>query len=245
MKQEDIDFSVLPSKKVCGECEIKKDIKCFYIRKFTSIVTGKISFYAGSNCKDCHNKVVTKKRESWTPEEVISYRLYQKNYYLKSKNMKKLMVLFIVLSTFCKAQDTLKLSNHWRISNTYTMTTSIYGRQVFRGDTLIKCDKIYVSNYSQNISAWISCDSIVGSKGDDKKIIRMLLEELTKSFDREQKLHEELDTFIKVSVDFSNHVPDSFRTKKGNCKWPAYLSLLNKYGWVQGKTKKPHVCSNK
>lgn len=87
----DIDFSTLPSRKKCGECKEKKDIKCFYISKCVSSARGKISFYAATNCKECHGKKAIKRRQNWTPEQREAHKLYQYIYHQKYNQRKILL----------------------------------------------------------------------------------------------------------------------------------------------------------
>ncbi|MEO7048883.1 MAG: hypothetical protein ABI091_26510 [Ferruginibacter sp.] len=65
--------------------------------------------------------------------------------------------------------------------------------------------------------------------GDTMSAIRLLI----KSYKDIVRQNNENYRFISAAVDFSNEVPDYYRTKLHNCMWPAFYKELRKNGFHQ------------
>lgn len=125
----------------------------------------------------------------------------------------KAAILFLLVLSFSsvRAQDTLRL----------TASQSIY--------TKVEADNDYHALYIR------MPDSVLVIHGDTMKVIRILLERLRVLDSTELALWK----FIRAGIDFSNYVPDYFKTKAGNCKWPQYYAVMKKNGYRTVKVKQP------
>jgi hypothetical protein len=68
----------------------------------------------------------------------------------------------------------------------------------------------------------------ISVRGDTLKAIQNVINELEKVEKRQGDWIDKYYNLLITSVDFSNHVPDIWRTSEHNCAWPAYWRLLRK-----------------
>lgn len=139
--------------------------------------------------------------------------------------MKKIILPLLILSTiFCRGQvDSVKLG-----------TLSGYGTISGATYVAIPLDSTSGPYVFVDID-----DSTVSISGDTTKALKMLGKSILESMNREDSLERLLHDFIRASVDFSNCVPDYFRSKEGNNKWMRYKKYLTLFGYIEMKRKNP------
>jgi hypothetical protein len=83
---------------------------------------------------------------------------------------------------------------------------------------------------------WISSNNkgTVRIEGDTMKAIAGLM----KNIHQRDSIIEILYHFMGATINYLNQLPDYWRTKQGNCKWPQMYAALKKngYGIVKRKT---------
>lgn len=81
-------------------------------------------------------------------------------------------------------------------------------------------------------------DSVLTIHGDTMEVIRMLVRVIK---DKNEEI-EKKEKLVSAAVNFSNNVSDYFKSKEGNCMWPAYLKELKRNGYHFTKTKNCQPC---
>jgi hypothetical protein len=150
------------------------------------------------------------------------------------------IIFFILIGFYCNGQiATMSVSPIYTVSGKYT-NWKVYDRS-----KLISCYKILITDDEFNLSAGITCDSVgkVVIKGNEMFIIRMLLERIIK-IDNELKITQgEFDSFIRLSVAYTNHLPNEYRSQSMNCQWTKYNAFLKSKGYKLIEVKnKTHNC---
>lgn len=122
--------------------------------------------------------------------------------------------------------------------------------QFEKGDTALKSIDFYMEDifqghaYEDYSILMDMTDSSVIIRGDTMKVIMLLLkntQELHKREDESYKREVELWEVISASVAFLNELPDYWRDKNSNCKWPGYYKALKKQGFFLEKKKRRKI----
>ena len=115
-----------------------------------------------------------------------------------------ILITLLLASYFCKAQ---------REDTTYLSGISGFGTGI--------------SNDEGNVSITKWYDGRLEIHGDTLEVIKLLWERLEESNKNEMDLYD----FVGKAVDFTNNVPDYWRTSKNNKAWTKYRAALIKLGF--------------
>lgn len=59
---------------------------------------------------------------------------------------------------------------------------------------------------------------------------------------QKDSIYMELYKFVNAGIEFTNHVPDYWKSGVNNCKWPTYLYYMKRHGYVLSKNKQKSDC---